>query len=244
MEYKKVKPCKELEPYIHFYWELRGNETESQLERVYPDGCAGVFVNLGDTCLTDNGTVSTEFGKTYVVGAMTSFKDSIIESNTRLVGACLKPAAFANFYNCSSDDFLLNDTIEFEKSDSFDVDSTLNDPYNYLNYFFSNRIIIKNHRLQSVIHDMHVSKGQLSVYEVSKRNFTTIRQLERNFKKYIGLAPKAYLNIIRFQHAWNKIKNSGENSHFLDIAFECGYYDLSHFSNEIKRITGVSPSKL
>ena len=80
MRYKIVKTYKTLEPYIHFYWELKGNKVSKQWERVFPDGCAGVLINLGNRCLTDNGLVSMENRKTYVVGAMNSFKDSLIDS--------------------------------------------------------------------------------------------------------------------------------------------------------------------
>jgi len=102
----------------------------------------------------------------------------------------------------------------------------------------------KSTPLQSVINDIHSTNGQISISELSKRNFTTQRQLERNFKKYIGLSPKEYSNIIRFQNASSIIKNSSENRSFLDIAFECGYYDHSHLANEIKRNTGLSQSQL
>jgi hypothetical protein len=74
MKHKEIKPCTELAPFIHSFWELRGDEQDKQWERNFPDGCAGLVMNLGETCLTDNGSVSMEFGKTYVVGAMTSFK--------------------------------------------------------------------------------------------------------------------------------------------------------------------------
>lgn len=103
---------------------------------------------------------------------------------------------------------------------------------------------MKNNPLQSVIQDIHSTNGQISIDELSKRNFKTVRQLERNFKKLVGLSPKEYSNIIRFQNALNIIKNSDENRSFLDIAFECGYYDHSHLTNEIKRYTGLSPSQL
>lgn len=244
MEYKKIKPYKDLEPFIHFYWELKGNELERQWERVFPDGCAGIVMNLGNTCLTDNGSLAMEFGKTYVVGAMNSFKDSFIDSDTHLLGVCLKPATFANFYSYASQNELTNNTIEFEKSNSFKVDKILYDPFNYFDQFFSERIKSKNNQLQSVINDIHSTNGQISIYELAKTNFTTIRQLERNFKKYIGLSPKEYSNIIRFQNALRIIKNSNQNRSLLDIAFECGYYDHSHLSNEIKRNTGLSPSLL
>ncbi|WP_449399491.1 helix-turn-helix domain-containing protein [Chryseobacterium wanjuense] len=60
----------------------------------------------------------------------------------------------------------------------------------------------------------------------------------------MGLSPKEYSNIIRFQNALSLIKNSKQNRSLLDIAFECGYYDHSHLSNEIRRNTGLSPSLL
>jgi AraC-like DNA-binding protein len=244
MEYKKTEPYKDLKPFIHFYWELKGNELEKQWERVFPDGCAGILINLGDTCLTDNGSLSMEFGKTYVVGAMTSFKESFIDSDTHLLGVCLKPATFINFYNYAPQNELTNDTVEFEKSNSFNVDKIVNNPFDYLNHFFFDRIKMKNNPLQSVIQDIHSTNGQISIDKLSKRNFKTVRQLERNFKKLVGLSPKEYSNIIRFQNALNIIKSSDENRSFLDIAFECGYYDHSHLTNEIKRYTGLSPSQL
>ncbi|MPS66791.1 MAG: AraC family transcriptional regulator [Chryseobacterium sp.] len=244
MQYKKIKPHRELKPFIHFYWELKGNEAEKQWERVFPDGCAGVLINLGNTCLTDNGSFSMEFGKTYVVGAMNSFKDSIIDKDTHLLGVCLKPATFANFYHYASQNELTNDTVEFEKSNSFNIDKTLDNPFNYFDLFFAERLKSKNIRLKSTLEDIHLANGKLSIDEVAKRNFTTVRQLERNFKKLIGLSPKEYSNIIRFQHALQLIKNSGQNRNLLDIAFECGYYDHSHLSNEIKRNTGLAPSLL
>jgi AraC-like DNA-binding protein len=244
MKYNKVKPYKELEPYIHFYWELKGNELERQWERVFPDGCAGILMNLGDTCLTDNGSVLMEFGKTYVVGAMTSFKDSLIDTDTHLIGACLKPATFANFYKYVSQNELTNNTVEFEKFNSFNIDRIFDNPFTYFDHFFSERMKSKNKPLQSVINDIHSTNGQISISELSKRNFTTVRQLERNFKKLIGLSPKEYSNIIRFQNALSLIKNSSQRRSLLDIAFECGYYDHSHLSNEIKQKTGLSPSLL
>ena len=243
MEYKKTKPHKELEPFIHFFWELNG-ELGRQCERVFPDGYAGVLMNLGNNCLTDNGSVSMEFGKTYVVGAMTTFKDSFIDSDTYLLGVCFKPAMFTNFYKYGSQQLLTNDTVELDKSNSFKVDKILRNPLDYLNHFYSDRLISKKNQLQPIINDIHITKGQISVSELSKRNFTTVRQLERSFKEHTGLSPKEYSNIIRFQNALSIIRNSAENRSLLDIAFECGYYDHSHLTNDMKRNTGRAPSQI
>jgi len=242
MKYKKIKPHKALEPFIHFYWELKGDATERQWERVFPDGCAGVLMNLGDTCLTDNGSLSMEFGKTYVVGAMTSFKDSLIDSNTHLLGVCLKPATFANFYTYAPQHELANDTIEIEKSNAFHIDKVRYNPFHYFDRFFSERLKGKSNPLQSALDDIHAANGQMSISEIAKRNFTTVRQLERSFGKFIGLSPKAYSTIIRFQYALSLIKNSDSDLSLLAIAIKCGYYDHAHLTNEIRRNTGLSPS--
>lgn len=244
MRYKEIQPHKDLTPFIHCFWELKADDTDGQWERNFPDGCGGLVMNIGDNCLTDNGVVSMEFGKTYVVGAMGSFNDSFVDQHTHLIGVCLKPASFPNFYDFAQQDELTNQTIEFDKSNSFHIDKMMDNPFDYLNHFFCDRKKNHNNILRSVINDIHLSRGQISIYELSKRNFTTVRQLERNFKRYIGLTPKEYSNIIRFQNALRIIQNPIENRSLLEIAFDCGYYDHAHLTNEIKRNTGLLPSLL
>jgi AraC-like DNA-binding protein len=244
MKYREIKPCVELEPFIHAFWELKGDENDQQWERNFPDGCPGLVINAGETCKTDNGSVSMDYGKTYVVGAMTSFKDSFIDADTHLLGVCLKPAAFSNFYSYAPQNELTNSTIEFDKSLSFNIEKIIKQPTNYFNQFFIDRVRNTNRQLQPVIEEIHNSNGQLGIYEIAKRNYTTVRQLERKFKTHIGISPKEYSNIVRFQNALSIIKNSARERSLLDIAFECGFYDHSHLTNEVKRNTGLAPSQL
>lgn len=244
MEYKEIKPHLALQPYIDNFWELKGSTNDAQWERNFPDGCTGLVMNVGETCVTDNGSVTMDYGKTYVVGAMTSFKDSFIHAGTHLLGVCLKPAAFSNFYNYAPQNELINSTIEFDKIHSFNVDKIMEDPAMYLNQFFTLRARNFNRELQPVIADIHRSNGKLGIYEIAKRNCTTIKQLERKFKTHIGISPKAYSNIIRFQNALSVMKNAAPEQSLLEIAFECGFYDHSHLSNEIRRNTGLAPSQL
>lgn len=244
MEYSEIAPSAALTSYIHAFWELKGENKDSQWERNFPDGCAGLVVNLGDTCITDNGSVKMDFGKTYVVGTMRSFKDSFIEENTHLFGVCLKPGAFPNFYDYAPQNELIDQTIQLEKAHSFAVDTFIKDPVHYLNKFFINRLQSGSGILISVIADIHRTQGQSSISEIAERNFTTVRQLERNFKIQVGITPKEYSRIVRFQHALSKIRVAGPETSLSTIAFECGYYDHSHLTNDIKRNTGLSPAQI
>lgn len=243
MKHNETKPCLALAPYIHSFWELKGDDSDSQWERIFPDGCPGIVINLGEACKTDNGLVTMDHAKTYVVGAMTSFKDSFIDKNTHLLGVCLKPAMFSSFYNYASQDELTNHTFEFDLPHSFDIGKINNTPNTYLNRYFLDRQRSIHQPLQSVLEDIHISRGNLNIYEISKRNFTTVRQLERIFKSHIGLTPKEYVKIIRFQSALAMMSDIRQKKSLSDIAFECGFYDHAHLTNEIKRHTGLTPSQ-
>lgn len=242
IEYLKREPSKELTPYIHFYWELYGNKFGGYWERVFPDGCSGIIMCSGNGCRTDNGDVTIEFGKTYAVGAMNSFKDSFIETDTALIGVCFKPATFPNFYGKGSRELLTNSTIELDKSKSFDLARMLKQPIAYLEQYYGDRLIKPHVRLGTVIADIYETKGKLPVQELAKRHFTTERRLERMFKNDTGLSPKEFSNIIRFQHAMHTLQHPQRGRNLADIAFECGYYDQAHLCNDIKTKTGMPPS--
>ncbi|RBL92384.1 helix-turn-helix domain-containing protein [Chitinophaga flava] len=242
MKHNGTKPCQELAPYIHSFWELKGDDSDGQWERIFPDGCPGIVINLGEPCKTDNGLATMDYGKTYIVGAMTTFKDSFIDRNTHLLGVCLKPAVFSSFYNYAPQNELTNHTVEFDLPHSFDIGKINKDSYAYLNKYFLDRKGSINQPLQAVLNDIHISKGNVSIREISKRNFTTVRQLERIFKTHVGLTPKEYVKIIRFQSVLSMMNNIRKKS-LSDIAFECGFYDQAHLTNEVKRHTGLTPAQ-
>ncbi|QEC52674.1 helix-turn-helix protein [Anseongella ginsenosidimutans] len=243
MKYHEVKPCTALESHIHAFWELNGDESACKWERIFPDGCPGMVINLGAPCKTDNGSAVMEHGKTYVVGTMTSFKDSLIDSDTHLLGVCLKPAVFSSFYTYAPQNELTNNTVEFDLGLSFDFGKIMSDPVPYLNSFFSTRKRDKHAPLQSVLTDIHQSKGRYSISVLAKRNHTTVRQLERDFKTHIGVTPKEYSAIIRFQAALSLLNTANHKRNLAAVAFECGFYDHAHLSNEMKRRTGLAPSQ-
>ena len=245
MKYIEINPEKHLQSKIHNFWELKGDVTSHSWERIFPDGCPGLIINLGDRCLTDNGATTMDHGKTYVVGAMTSFKESYIDENTHLIGVCFKPSTFASFFSYASLSEIKNSTVQFDQNLSFDRDYFFNGNYiDYLNQFFNDKVCSKSIRLRTIVNAVQASKGLLTIDELSKQNGISTRQLERLFKDFIGLTPKEYSNIIRIQQALALIASNNNHKALLDIAFECGFYDHSHLTNAIKQHTGFVPSEL
>ncbi|MEQ9424809.1 MAG: AraC family transcriptional regulator [Cyclobacteriaceae bacterium] len=68
----------------------------------------------------------------------------------------------------------------------------------------------------------------------------TQQHLIRQFKKYVGLTPKVFQRIIRFNDLLKRIQNK-ETITWAQIAFECGYSDQPHFIKEFKHFSGFNP---
>lgn len=80
--------------------------------------------------------------------------------------------------------------------------------------------------------------GIINVNELSQSVGYTPRYINRLFNNEIGLPPKTFSKIIRFQ---NVLLALGKNQHISTIAADMGYYDQSHLLKEFKQFTGISP---
>ena len=68
----------------------------------------------------------------------------------------------------------------------------------------------------------------------------TQKHLIDQFKKYIGLTPKQYQRVLRFNDVFVQMQNDQFLS-WSDIAHRCGYSDQSHFIREFKHFSGFNP---
>jgi AraC-like DNA-binding protein len=70
----------------------------------------------------------------------------------------------------------------------------------------------------------------------------THKHLLSLFNKYVGLSPKQFVRLTRFQHAVLHIERSKQID-WMQVANDCGYYDQSHFIKDFKEFSGFSPSE-
>jgi AraC-like DNA-binding protein len=244
MIFKQVIPHHALADYIDCYWSIEGAGSEMHVERIFPDGSPGLILNVGEKCITDNGLVTMQPGSSYLVGAMTSYKETYLNEKHHLIGVCFKPGAFSRFYNYLPLAEITEQTVELEKALAPDTSKMRDLSFAELNAFFLKRLNTSKPDLSSIVKCIKETKGQITVIALAKKNYTTPRQLERSFHKHIGITPKEFINITRFQHALSDITHNKKHKSLLDIAIEHGYYDHSHLANDIKRYTGLPPSRL
>lgn len=79
--------------------------------------------------------------------------------------------------------------------------------------------------------------GEINVRELSEKIGWEGRQINRYFKKQLGISLKYYCNILRFQASLFHIKDG-------NLYPQLNFTDQSHFIKEIKKLSGVSPKEL
>lgn len=83
-------------------------------------------------------------------------------------------------------------------------------------------------------------KEKISLDDISKKMGYNKEYFCRKFKKLTGITYLAYLNNTRIYHACKLLKNGGSVS---DACYECGFEDLSYFTQLFKKIMGTTPKK-
>jgi AraC-like DNA-binding protein len=70
-----------------------------------------------------------------------------------------------------------------------------------------------------------------------------LRHYERRFVEEVGIAPKLFAGITRFQMAMDA-KTASATRSWLAIAHEFGYHDQMHMIRDFRRFCGESPGKI
>jgi AraC-like DNA-binding protein len=90
---------------------------------------------------------------------------------------------------------------------------------------------------------IHNNISSLSVKDLLQYFSISERQFERRFTQTVGISPRSYIRIKRFQTAIRLIK-AGQFERLTDIAYALNFSDQSHFIRDIKAFSGMTPSNL
>lgn len=80
------------------------------------------------------------------------------------------------------------------------------------------------------------------VSDLARAAGMSVRQFERKFVHQVGLPPKWYARIARFELALESKANSPEKS-WTEVAYDSGYCDQIHMVHDFKEFTGQAPTE-
>jgi AraC-like DNA-binding protein len=87
-------------------------------------------------------------------------------------------------------------------------------------------------------------RGRIKVRKLADLLSVSPRTLERQFDANLGITPKHFIRLVRFQNALEKLKVLPASHNYADIAYTAGYSDQSHFVKDCVQFSELSPQKL
>jgi AraC-like DNA-binding protein len=91
------------------------------------------------------------------------------------------------------------------------------------------------------LHTFSERPDGISIAAVADRAGLSAKRFVERFKTSVGVGPKHYCRILRFQRAlaWAE---QGRRVDWTRIAIECGYFDQAHFIHDFRSFAGITPT--
>ena len=83
----------------------------------------------------------------------------------------------------------------------------------------------------------------VNINALSAQACLSLRQLERNFMRQIGVTPIFFARMCRFQEAFI-LKERKPHLDWLSVAVHTGYHDYQHLVKDFKQFSGTTPNSL
>jgi AraC-like DNA-binding protein len=87
------------------------------------------------------------------------------------------------------------------------------------------------------------ANGSVRVSAIVHQTGLGVRQYERRFAQEIGISPKLFARIIRFEAALQR-RAVSPTTPWTDIAHDLGYHDQMHMVHDFTRLSGSSPEAI
>ncbi|WP_437827731.1 helix-turn-helix domain-containing protein [Sorangium sp. So ce1153] len=81
-----------------------------------------------------------------------------------------------------------------------------------------------------------------TVADVTGQLGMSAKRFIRSFTEQVGLTPKRYCRVRRFQQVISAIER-GERVSWAGVAAACGYYDQAHFIHDFRAFAGLTPTE-
>lgn len=224
-----------LSPFVICLWSIQGkpgSEFKTMNNVILPDGCIDIIVSFSDHVCGFSGTSKTTF----------DFDDN---TEKQYFGFRMLPGAFAQLTDKSASEAMDNFS---DASEFFKLDTTFwNLKFDDAQTIFIDKLIdhFSNLKPSSFI-ELFLSinnNPHQSVEDIAQSMGYSIKQSHRLFMKHYGLSPKHILSVIRLQKALD-ILYRDPNTPLSHIASHVGYYDQSHFNNDLVQNLRLTPKQL
>ena len=253
MKYKQIEIPHYLKDYIQSFWVLNNfTNAAAKSFRTIADGCPGlIFQHPEKGVLYQN---EKQLPAGFLYGQATKHNTLQLSGQFSTVGIFFYPHALKTIFGLNASELtdscidltLLSATQGFQLSERLMKSISTDDQIEIVSSFLFSQMQKNNQPVDGktgyALSRIILSKGSISLKELTESLNLSERSFERKFKEHVGISPKLFSRICRFQASLKQLKHNNYNK-LSDIAFENDFADQSHFIRTFKEFSGFSPNQ-
>jgi AraC-like DNA-binding protein len=251
MLFQRFSPPKQLEPFVDCYWVIESDDRAPYIQKIIPDGFPEIIFHYGDPYRIRMDADWELQEKSLVAGQIT--RHFFLENTgaAGVLGIKFRPAGIAQLLSLSMEGFT-DAVIPFSRLANKELDeweSLIAGCQHYTEMMDASNRFLLSHAARAKTEEgldrslvyIGEARGCGTMEQICHAVFITERQLQRLFKKYIGVPPKIYSRIIRFNHIFELLQQGTLS--WMELTHLAGYFDQSHFIRDFRAFTGEDPTR-
>jgi AraC-like DNA-binding protein len=240
----------------HFIY-YEGYNPEHSIDRFLPDGNTEIIIDFSDgpQYIYDNQTLKETQAchNVWASGVRTEYISIPSGKQAAMFVISFKKGMAYPFFplpmNEMSDrvvdaDLLWGNDFAFLREQLFEINQIglkFQAVESFLLKHFQGRFVF-NPAVEYAVTEILRRPDQINLRRVSQNIGFSRKHFIGIFKQQVGITPKAYLKIIRFQKAISEIEER-KKANWANISQDCGFYDQAHFINDFKFFSGFTPNE-
>lgn len=254
MLYLTHKPSGPLAAHVDFFWFFEGLLPAHSLERVLPQGTFELVIDLRAVprklFRDESARRWTEYKRAWLSGAHSRYIVIDVLPASSMIGVHFRPGGAAAFLPAPAEEFA-DQVVELEcvwGAAAGELREKLlewprpREKFAALEGFLAERLAARNgDGIDLALRELSARPNARRLASLAEDLGMSHRRFIDQFRRRVGLAPKKFCRIQRFQRALAEIE-ACRKLEWTGVAADAGYYDQAHFINDFTAFSGLNPT--
>lgn len=242
-----------LAPWVRMLWYVRAPDAVPGRERVLPTGNTQMVINLARPFCVGCGAGGESFAQaaSLLVGVQRCYSVVDAADFAEMVGIVFAPGGLRRFVGAPAGEFSYAETpLESiwgrgaaVMRERLQEAAGVAEKFRVLEEELGRRLRERevHPAVCHALERLRTGASAASVQGLATETGYSARRLRQLFEEEVGVGPKLFARILRFQQAVQRL-HRGDEMRWDELALECGYSDQAHFSNDFRDFSGMSPT--
>jgi len=230
---------------ISDYYQFATDDQGAPCARILPDACVYMVFELNPFIM-----------RPFLFTCVQAINEVVLMPHTEYFCARFYPGTIGNYFGCHIDDILNKPKHLDEVMPKFEYAKLLHELRTSISfeqriYTIKKHIDIKHAEVKEfkkillyARDQIITTSGTIDIETLSEETNYSQRYLRKLFQNYIGVSPKTFCEILKFQKSFAISCFFKSKYTLCDIALICGYYDHPQMNKAYLRLVEQSPTNL